>query len=117
MDLLPSCKLLSSKWVFKRKRKVDGSLNKYKARLVIKGYKQTKDLDYFDTYSPMTRINSIRMVLAIATLRNLEVHQMDVELDEEIYMEQPKGFSTPGQEKKVCKLGTSLNGLKQASKQ
>ena len=77
---------------------------------MIKGYKQTKGLDYFDTYSPVTRINSIRMVLAIAALRNLEIHQMDVktlflngELDEEIYIKQPKGFSAPGQEKKVCK--------------
>ena len=94
MDLPPGCKLLSSKWVFKRKGKVDGSIDKYKARLMIKGYKQTEGLDYFDIYSPVTRINSIRMVLAIAALRNLEVHQMDVktvflnrELDEEIYME------------------------------
>ena len=71
----PSCKPLSFKWVFKRKRKVDGSIDKYKARLVIKGYKQTEGLDFFfDTYSPITRINSIRMVLAIAALRNLEVH-------------------------------------------
>ena len=104
--------------------KVDGSIDKYKARLVIKGYRQTKGLDYFDTYSPVTRINSIRMVLAIAALRNLEIHQMDVktaflngDLDEEIYMEQPEGFSAPGQEKKVCKLVKSLYGLKQAPKQ
>ena len=81
--------------------KVDGSIDKYKARLVIKGYKQTKGLDYFDVYSPMTRINSTRMVVAITTLRNLKVHQMDVkttflnaDLHEEIYMEQPEGFST-----------------------
>ena len=60
---------------------------------MIKGYKQTQGLDYFDTYSPVMRINSIRMILAISALRNLEVHQMDVkatflngELDEEIYM-------------------------------
>ena len=66
---------------------------------MVKGYKQTKGLNYFDTYSPMTRINSIRMVPAIAELRNLEVHQMDVktvflngDLDEEIYMKQPDGF-------------------------
>ena len=78
VDLLPGCKLLSSKQVFKRKRKVDGSIDKYKARIVTKGYKQTKGLDYFDTYSPVTRINSITMVLTIATLRNLKVHQMDV---------------------------------------
>ena len=74
MDLPPGCKPISSKWVFKRKRKVDGSIDKYKVRLVIKDYRQTKGLDYFDTYSPMTRINSIRMVLAIDALRNLEVH-------------------------------------------
>ena len=78
VDLPPGCKPLSSKWVFKRKRKVDGSIDKYKARLVIKGYKQTKGLDYFDTYSHLTRINSIRMVLAIVALRNLEIHQMGV---------------------------------------
>ena len=94
VDLPPSYKLLSSKWVFKRKQKVDGSIDKYKARLVIKGYKQTKGLNNFDTYSPVTRINSIRMMLTISGLRNLEVHQMDVkmaflngDLDEEIYME------------------------------
>ena len=80
--------------MFKRKRKVDGSINKYKARLVIKGHKQTEVLDYFDTYSSVTRINSMRMVLVIYALRNLEVYQMDVktaflngDLDEEIYME------------------------------
>ncbi|WKA09039.1 hypothetical protein VitviT2T_026717 [Vitis vinifera] len=124
VDLPPGCKPLSSKWIFKRKMKVDGSIDKYKARLVIKGYRQTEGLDYFDTYSPVTRINSIRMVLAIAALRNLEIHQMDVktaflngDLDEEIYMEQLEGFSAPGQEKKVCKLVKSLYGLKQAPKQ
>ena len=94
MDLPPGFKPLSSKWVFKRKKKVYGSIDKYKARLVIKGYRQTDSLDYFDTYSPVTRINSIRVVLAIVALRNLEIHQMDVkttflngELDEETYME------------------------------
>ena len=91
---------------------------------MIKGYKQTKGLDYFDTYSSMMRINSIRMVLAISALRNLEVHQMNVkiafingDLDEEIYMEQLEGYSAPRQEKKVCKLVKSLYVLKQAPKQ
>ena len=66
---------------------------------MIKGYRQTEGLDYFDTYSPVTRINSIRMVFVIAALKDLEVHQMDVktaflngDLNEEIYMEQPEGF-------------------------
>ena len=78
VDLPSGCKPLSSKWIFKRKRKVDRSIDKYKARLVIKGFRQTEGLDYFDTYSPVTRINSVRMVLTIATLKDLEVHQMDV---------------------------------------
>lgn len=70
-------------------------MEKYKARLVIKGYNQLEGLDYFDTYSPLTRITSIRVILAISALRNIEVHQMDVktaflngDLEEEIYMEQ-----------------------------
>ena len=95
----------------------------YNTLTPIKGYKQTEGLDYFNTYSHVTRINSIRMVLAIVVLRNLEVHQMDMKttflngyLDEEIYMEQLKGFSTLGQEKKICKLVKLLYQLKQTPK-
>ena len=96
VDLPLGCKPLGYKWIFKRKMKADGSIDKYKARLVVKGYKQKEGVDYFNTYSPVTRITSIRMLIAIAALHNLEIHQMDVktaflngELDEEIYMEQP----------------------------
>ena len=96
VDLPPGCKPLSSKWVFKRKWKVDGSIDKYKVRPVFKGYKQTEGLDYFDTYSLVTRINSIKMVLAIDALRNLEMDMKTTfligDLDEEIYMEQPERF-------------------------
>ncbi|GJY78539.1 retrovirus-related pol polyprotein from transposon TNT 1-94 [Tanacetum coccineum] len=91
--------------------KADGTIDKYKARLVIKGYRQREGLDYFDTYSPVTRITSIRIILDIAALRNWEIHQMDVktaflngDLEEEIYMNQPEGFIAPGQEGKVCRL-------------
>ena len=111
VDLPPSSKPLGYKWIFQKKMKADGSIDKYKARLVIKGYKQKEGLDYFDTYSPVTRISSIRMLIAIAATQNLEIHQMDVkttflngDLDEEIYMEQPEEFIVPGQEKKVCRL-------------
>lgn len=124
VDLPPGCKPLGYKWIFKRKMKADGSIDKCKVGLVIKGYKQQEGLDYFDAYSPVSRITSIQMILAIAALRNLEVHQMDVktaflngELDEEMYMEQPEGFSAPGQSKKICRLVKSLYGLKQAPKQ
>ena len=124
VDLPPATKPLGYKWIFKRKMKADGSIDKYKARLVVKGYRQKEGLDYFDTYSPVTRITSIRMLIAIAAINNLEIHQMDVktaflngDLEEEIYMEQPEGFVAPGKEKKVCKLVKSLYGLKQAPKQ
>ena len=103
--------------------KVDGSIDKYKTRLIIKGYRKRECLDYIDKYSPVTRITSIHMVIAIAALRSLDIHQMGVniaflngDLDEEIYLEQPKGFSTPGQNKKVCKHVKSLYCLKQATK-
>ncbi|GJU13209.1 retrotransposon protein, putative, ty1-copia subclass [Tanacetum coccineum] len=124
VDLPPGCKPLGYKWIFKKKIKADGTIDKYKERLVIKGYRQHEGLDYFDTYFPVTKITSIRMVLAIVALRNLEVHQMDVkmaflngDLEEEIYMNQPEGFIDPGQESKVCRLVKSLYGLKQAPKQ
>ncbi|GJX01623.1 retrotransposon protein, putative, ty1-copia subclass [Tanacetum coccineum] len=106
------------------KMKADGTIVKHKARLVIKEFRQREGLDYFDTYSPVTRITSTRMVLAIAALRNLEVHLMDVKptflngnLEEEIYMNQPQGFIAPGLESKVCRLVKSLYDLRKAPKQ
>ncbi|GKC74065.1 retrovirus-related pol polyprotein from transposon TNT 1-94, partial [Tanacetum coccineum] len=122
MDLPPGCKPQCYKWIFKKKMKADGTIDKYKARLVIKGYRQREGLDYFDTYSPVMRITSIRMAPVIAALRNLEA--MDVkttflngDLEEKIYMNQPESFIAPGQESKVCRLVKSLYGLKQAPKQ
>ncbi|KAL0336659.1 UNVERIFIED_CONTAM: Retrovirus-related Pol polyprotein from transposon TNT 1-94 [Sesamum radiatum] len=118
VDLPSGNKPLGCKWILKRKYKADGSIDKYKARLVAKGFKQKEGLDFFDTYSPVTRITSIRVLIAVAALYDLEIHQMDVktaflngELDEEIYMEQPEGFVVPGQEKKVCRLVKSCMGL------
>ena len=124
VDIPPGNKPIGYKWIFKRKLKAYGSIDKYKARLVAKGYRQKEGLDYFDTYSPVSKITSIRMLIAIASLNNMEIHHMDVktvflngELDEEIYMEQPEGFVVQGQENKVCKLVKSLYVLKQAPKQ
>ncbi|MCQ7056711.1 hypothetical protein M9Y08_18315, partial [Clostridioides difficile] len=117
-------KPLGCKWILKRKYKADGTIDKYKARLVVKGFRQTEGYDFFDTYSPVTRITSIRVLIAIAAMHDLEIHQMDVktaflngDLEEEIYMEQPEGFVAPGNERKVCRLVKSLYGLKQAPKQ
>nr|GEZ45207.1 zinc finger, CCHC-type [Tanacetum cinerariifolium] len=115
---------LGCKWILKRKMKVDGSIDKYKARLVIQGFRQKEGIDFFDTYAPVARITTIRLLLALAAIHDLVIHQMDVktaflngDLDEAIYMKQPEGFVMPGHENKVCKLKKSLYGLKQAPKQ
>ncbi|KAI5322517.1 hypothetical protein L3X38_031589 [Prunus dulcis] len=101
-------KAIGCKWVFRKKLKLDGSIDKYKARLVAKGFTQKKGIDYFDTYSPVSRITTIRTLIALAYVHNLVIHQMDVktaflngDLDEEIYMEQPEGFIVKGQEHKL----------------
>ncbi|KAK1626416.1 hypothetical protein QYE76_000731 [Lolium multiflorum] len=115
--------LVGCKWVFKKKLRPDGTIEKYKARLVAKGYTRKEGEDFFDTYSPVARLTTIRVLLSLAASHGLLVHQMDVktaflngELEEEIYMEQPDGFVVDGQEGMVCKLLKSL-GLKQAPKQ
>jgi hypothetical protein len=116
-------KPMGCKWVFKRKLMPDGTIDKYKAMLVAKGYTQKEGKDFFDTYSPIARLITIHILLSLAASHGLLVHQMDVkiaflngELEEEIYMTQPDGFIVKGQEKKVCKLMKSLYGLKQAHK-
>nr|GEU52545.1 zinc finger, CCHC-type [Tanacetum cinerariifolium] len=123
-DLLLGCKPLGFKWIFKRKLKVEGNVETFKARLVIQGFKQKSGIEYFDTYSPVARISTIRLLIAMASIHNLIIHQMDVKtafldgkLEEEVYMNQPLGFIMPGNENKVCKLIKSLYGLKQAPKQ
>ena len=105
------------------KLRPDGTIEKYKARLVAKGYTQKEGEDYFDTYSQVVRLMTMRVLPSLAASHGLLVHQMDVkttflngELEEEIYMDQPDGFIAKGQEGKVCKLLKSLYGLKQAPK-
>ncbi|GJX97853.1 zinc finger, CCHC-type containing protein [Tanacetum coccineum] len=118
-DLPPGCK-----WIFKRKMKVDGTIDKFKARLVIQGFRQKEGIDYFDTYAPVAHITTIRLLLTLAAIHNLVIHQMDVkttflngDLDKEVYMKQPEGFVMPGNEHKVCKLVKSLYELKKAPRQ
>jgi hypothetical protein len=107
VDLPPGSIPIGCKWIFKRKLKVDGTVEKFKARLVAKGFKQKEGLDYFDTYAPVARIATIRTLLALASIYNFEIHQIDVktaflngELKEEIYMHQPERFVIPNHERK-----------------
>jgi hypothetical protein len=87
--------------VLKKKLRPDGTIEKYKTRLVAKGYTQKKGEGYFDTYSPVARLTTIRVLLSLAASHGLLIHQMDVktaflngELEEEIYMDRPDGFVT-----------------------
>jgi hypothetical protein len=112
------------KWVFKKKLRQDGTIEKYKASLVTKGYTQKEGEYFFDTYSPVSRLTTIHVLLSLAASHGLLVHQMDVktsflngELEEEIYIAQTDGFVVKGQEDKVCKLVMFLYGLKQTPKQ
>ena len=117
------CKPVGCKWVFKKKLRPDGTIEKYKARLVAKGYTQKEGEDFFDTYSPVARLTTIRVLLSLADSHGLIDYQMDIkttflngELDEGMYMEQPVGIVANGQEGMVCKLLKALYGLKQAPK-
>ena len=74
VDLPPGIKPLRSKWIFKRKMKPDRTIDKYKVRMVVKGYRQKEGLDYLDTYSPVTRITSIRMLIALVAVHDLKIH-------------------------------------------
>ena len=119
-DVPTGRKAIKCKWVFKTKLKSDGTVERYKARLVAKGCSQKPGIDYEETYSPVVRYTSIRLLMALAAKYDLDIDQMDVttaflhpELEEEIYMELPGGFRLNG---KTCRLKKSIYGLKQASR-
>ncbi|KAL0404089.1 UNVERIFIED_CONTAM: Retrovirus-related Pol polyprotein from transposon TNT 1-94 [Sesamum radiatum] len=111
------------KWVYKRKLGANGEVTAFKARLVAKGYTQRPRVDFEETYSPVAMAKSIQILLAIAAWYDYEIWQMDVKtaflngfVEEEIFMDQPEGFTTVGEEQKVCRLQRSIYGLKQASR-
>lgn len=112
-------KAIPCKWVFRVKTNPNGSIDKYKARLVVKGFNQRYGVDYSETFSPVAKLSTIRSMLSVASAEKMHLTQFDVstaflygELEEVIYMQQPEGYSD-GTEN-VCKLKRSLYGLKQA---
>ena len=109
--------------MFEIKHNADGSVERYKARLVAQGYSQRYEIDYDETFSPVERFESIRTVVALSVQRGLKLHQIHVtsaflngELEDEVYMKQPEGFEVEGNEDLVYKLNKSLYGLKQSSR-
>ena len=91
--------IVGCKWIFKVKCKANNSIDRFKARLVLQGYSQKYSIDFDEVFSPVARFATIRTVLALSTLLDLDVHQLDVKtaflnglLDDEIYMKQPEGY-------------------------
>ena len=124
VELPEGCKRVGCKWVFKTKRDSKGKVERYKARLVAKGYTQKDGIDYTETFSPVSKKDSLRIIMALVAQYDMELHQMDVktaflngDLEEEVYMDQPEGFSIGSKGQMVCKLKKSIYGLKQASRQ
>lgn len=122
VDLPRGRKPVKTKWIFKRKRADDGTVVRHKARLVAKGCSQQFGIDYGETFSPVVRYSSIRLLIAMAVQREMGIDQMDAvtaylqgSLEEEIYTTQPEGFEDGSG--RVCKLHKAMYGLKQSGRQ
>ena len=122
-QLPPNRSAIKSRWVFKVKPGIRGAAPRYKARLVAKGYSQRYGVDYEETFAPVAKQDTLRMVLSFVAAQDLEIRQLDIktaflygELSEEIYLEQPEGYIVTGKENMVCRLHKCLYGLKQASR-
>jgi hypothetical protein len=113
--------VVSSKWLFKIKHVADGSIEKYKARFVARGFSQKEGIDYEETFAPVAKDSSIGTIIALATKIKWKLHQMDVKttflngvIEEEVYIEKPQGFEVEDRKSHVCRLKKALYGLKQA---
>jgi hypothetical protein len=114
---------LQNKWVYKLKEEYGGK-NRYKARLVVKGFAQKKGIYFDEIFSPVVKMTSIRTILSLVAIQDLHLEQLYVKktflhgyFEEEIYMQQPQGYEVKGKENLVCRLKKRLYGLKQAQRQ
>jgi histone deacetylase 1/2 len=120
--LRPSgCNVVTGKWIWTIKRRADGTLERYKACWVFRGFTQRPSVDYDKTFSPVVKPATVRIVLSLALSRSWSVHQLDVEnaflhgtLTETVYCSQPPGFVDSSRPDFICRLNKSLYGLKQA---
>lgn len=117
----PTMNIVGCKWVFRLKRHSDGTIDRYKARLVAKGFHQHPGVDFFETFNPVVKASTVRVVLSIGVARGWKLRQLDFnnaflngELTEDIYMAQPPGYVDSSQPQSVCKLRKAIYGLKQA---
>lgn len=116
-----SMNVVGSRWVFKVKLKANGIVKCLKERLVAKGYHQVDSLDFTETYSPVVKLGTIKLILSLATIRKWAIHQLNVKnaflrgfLTEKVFMEQPPGFQNEEFTNHVCHLHKAIYGLKQA---
>jgi hypothetical protein len=114
--------VVTPRWIYKIKHAVDGSIEKYKARFVARGFSQIEGVKYDKTFAPIARYTSIRSIIALAASMGWKLHQMNVkttflngEIEEEVYIEQPEGFVVHNEKSHVCGLKKALYGLKQTS--
>jgi hypothetical protein len=115
----PSKNIVGCKWVYKLKYNSDGTIARYKARLVAKGFHQQYGVDFDETFSPVVKPPTVRLILSLAVSLNWSLRQLDVKnaflhgtLKEEVYMIQPQGYVDPQHPSHVCKLIKSIYGLK-----
>lgn len=120
-ELPIGAKKIRVKWIYKTKFNELGEVDKYKARLVAKGYSQQQGVDYIEVYAPVARMDTVRMIIALAAQRGWKIFQLGMkstflhgELSEDVYVKQPMGYVQKGNEYKVYKLQKALYGLKQA---
>lgn len=121
VELPADRKAIGLKWVFKIKKDSKGNIIKHKARLVVKGYAQRQGIDFEEVFAPVARLETVRLLIALAAHGGWEIHHMDVksaflnrELAEEVYVHQPPGYVKEGCEQLVLRLNKALYGLRQA---